>query len=80
MLEDSPDLRISLVGHVPDGTADADELSLARAWAVAGYLEWRGIPFERMEVSGAGSELALDDLDPDDPKNARIELRVIEGA
>jgi outer membrane protein OmpA-like peptidoglycan-associated protein len=75
-------VRVAIVGHVATGTAlDGDDagLSLDRAWAVAGYLEWRGVPFDRVDVSGAGDGEPLV-ADPSDSVNERIEIRVVEGA
>ncbi|GEM_PF-3257146 len=83
LLASRPEARISVVGHVAEGSAtggDDDALSLARAWAVAGYLEWRGISFGRIDVSGAGASSPLPGLDPDDSSNERIDIRVLQGA
>ena len=83
LLASQPEARISITGHVADGSsADGDDegLSLARAWAVAGYLEWRGVPFDRIDVVGAGSQSPRAGVDPADTSNERIEIRVLEGA
>lgn len=79
LLTEHPEAVISVVGHVPAGTADAEALSLDRAWAVAGYLEWRGIGFERQMVSGAADTTPQAGLEPDDDQNARVELLVQDG-
>jgi len=83
LLASQPKARISVTGHVAHGSSDAGDdqgLSLARAWAVAGYLEWRGVAFERIDVVGAGSQSPLAGVEPADTTNERIEIRVLEGA
>lgn len=82
LLMDNPGLQVEVVGHVAAGTDAAGdaELSLARAWAVAGYLEWRGVSFGRMDVSGVGSSEPIDNTEPDNTTNDRIEIRIVEGA
>lgn len=83
LLASQPKARISIIGHVAHGSSDTGDdegLSLARAWAVAGYLEWRGVAFERIDVVGAGSQSPLAGVEPADTTNERIEIRVLEGA
>ena len=81
LLLDHPEVQIRVTGHVVEvsaGDEDPGSLSLARAWAVAGYLEWRGISFDRQQVVGAGSATPRPGLDPSDPDNDRIDIRVVE--
>ncbi|MDG2112951.1 MAG: OmpA family protein [Actinomycetota bacterium] len=82
LLNEHPDLMVEVIGHVAatsDSAAD-QELSLARAWAVAGYLEWRGVSFDRMDVSGVGGTDPLGADESDNITNDRIEIRIVEGA
>ena len=78
ILLDEPDLRVGIVGHVSTMTDVAADLSLARAWSVAGYLEWRGVDFSRMDVSGVGDTDPLYD-DPADARNDRVDILIVEG-
>ena len=77
LLLQATDVQILVTGHHVglDSEEANQQLSLERAWAVAGYLEYRGIDFERMMVSGVGSEQPA--LSGDD--NERVDLSVAEG-
>ena len=78
ILLNDPGLRIAVVGHVSTMADIAEDLSLDRAWAVAGYLEWRGVDFGRIDVSGAGDTDPLYD-DPADVRNDRVDILIVEG-
>ena len=71
---------LTLLGCLSGCLALVFPLQAARAWAVAGYLEFRNVSFDRMDVSGAGSTMPLDPTEPDDPDNERVEIRLLEGA
>jgi outer membrane protein OmpA-like peptidoglycan-associated protein len=68
------ELRLSVVGLYGDEEDEDDNLirSLDRAWAVAGYLEFRRIDFDRMDVSGIGSG-------DGDLTGQRVDLMVLQG-
>lgn len=77
---DCPDAHFTITGHT-DSTGDEASnvaLSLARAEAVALYMQWRGIPETRMTVSGAGSAQPLTDgrTVRDLKLNRRIEIEM----
>jgi outer membrane protein OmpA-like peptidoglycan-associated protein len=77
LLLQATDVQILVTGHHVglDSEEANQQLSLERAWAVAGYLEYRGIGFERMMVSGVGSEQPASSGDD----NERVDLSVAEG-
>ncbi len=78
-----PDVRIQVAGHTDATGTDAinDPLSLSRARAVMAYLASKGIPPERMEAYGYGSNQPIATNTTRDGRalNRRVELRVIEG-
>ncbi len=78
---DCPDTHFRITGHT-DSTGDEASnvaLSLARAEAVAMYIQGRGIPETRMTVSGAGSARPLTDGQSrqDLKLNRRIEIEMV---
>lgn len=77
LLLQTTDAQILVTGHhVGLGSEEANQrFSLERAWAVAGYLEYRGIGFERMTVSGLGSERHASS----GGDNERVDLSIAEG-
>ncbi|MFT5531204.1 MAG: outer membrane protein OmpA-like peptidoglycan-associated protein [Candidatus Poriferisodalaceae bacterium] len=70
------DLRVSVTGWF-DGDDDEDdnlEVSDARAWSSAGYLEYLGVDFDRMDVEGLGSGSGNGD-----DAGERVVIMVLEG-
>jgi outer membrane protein OmpA-like peptidoglycan-associated protein len=80
-LIDNPNLRVDIQGHTDGrGLESANQqLSEARAKAVAQFLAHRGVAAERMWVMGYGSKkpVASNDTSEGRSKNRRVEIRVI---
>lgn len=72
--------RFRLSGHT-DAVGSEDfnqELSMARAEAVREYLVTTvGIGLDRLEATGLGETQLLFEETPDDPRNRRVEVRVL---
>jgi OOP family OmpA-OmpF porin len=82
VLQDNPDVRISIEGHTDSiGTDEYNQgLSLRRAEAVFRYLVNRGVAPERMEAVGYGESRPVADNETEigRQQNRRTELRMIE--
>lgn len=81
MLRNHPEMRIELRGHTDNqGTASFNmQLSRARAEAVARYLTNRGIESSRLQTTGFGKTLPVDNNDTPEgrSRNRRVEYRVL---
>ncbi len=77
-------VKVRIVGHTDSTGSDAinDPLSMDRARAVRNYLEDRGVPAARMDVSGRGSHEPVADngSDAGRAKNRRVEIFLSEPA
>ena len=79
----APDMagkHLEIAGHTDASGSPARNkaLSLARAEAVIAYLEAHGVPAERLTAKGYGSEGLLLPKVPRDPRNRRVEARVLD--
>lgn len=75
----SPDLsgsKFSLSGHTDaSGTSESNQLlSERRALSVRNFLASHGVPPHRLIAAGYGEERSTQGLDPNDPKNRRVEI------
>lgn len=81
MLRENPSMRIEVGGHTDSDGAAAhnEELSTARARAVADHLIANGIREERVEAKGYGAStpIAPNDTDENKRRNRRTEVRVL---
>jgi outer membrane protein OmpA-like peptidoglycan-associated protein len=71
--------RFEIAGHTDaSGSADKNRtLSLARAEAVKSFLVAHGVPAARLAAKGYGSEGLAFPNAPQDPRNRRVEARVL---
>jgi outer membrane protein OmpA-like peptidoglycan-associated protein len=80
-LNEYPEREIAVEGHTDNVGSDAynENLSRARANAVASYLEREGVPEERIELAGFGEQkpVAPNDNEAGRQQNRRVEI-VIE--
>jgi len=86
---DARGMKIMVVGHTDDQKpvgdrnqatyADNWELSMARALAVASYLQEAGVTDEQMGVAGFGDNqpVASNDTSADRRKNRRVEIHIV---
>jgi outer membrane protein OmpA-like peptidoglycan-associated protein len=81
MLRENPSVRIEVGGHTDgDGTASHnDELSSARAQAVASHLVANGVREDRVEAKGYGATtpVAPNDTEENKRRNRRTEVRIL---
>ena len=82
ILSTYPKLRVEISGHTSsEGNYDANlELSLRRAEAVKTYLVHRGIPDDRLQTVGHGSDKPIADNATEKGRelNRRIEFRILK--
>ena len=78
---DCPALRFGITGHTDDSGDESvnQQLSLARADAVAAYLVGRGLPATRVVTRGAGSsEPLVENVDARArQRNRRVQISVL---
>jgi outer membrane protein OmpA-like peptidoglycan-associated protein len=81
LLRENPSVRIEVGGHTDnDGTASHnDELSSARAQAVANHLIANGVREDRVEAKGYGATtpIAPNDSEENKRRNRRTEVRIL---
>jgi outer membrane protein OmpA-like peptidoglycan-associated protein len=78
MLQQNPDVKVSIEGHTDNvGSAAANQtLSEKRAQAVVAWLSSHGIEGSRLKAKGWGASKPVDDNATEDgrAKNRRVEL------
>jgi OOP family OmpA-OmpF porin len=84
ILQDNPDVRVTIEGHTDAVGSDAynQQLSERRAAAVKRYLVTKGIAADRLETVGRGESEPVSSNETDEGRamNRRAELKVQGGA
>lgn len=81
VMQNCPDLKIQIQGHICCVTKDFRDLSTQRAKAIYKFLEYNGIPKSRMTFVGFGSSKPLfaipEKSEPEREANRRVEIEII---
>nr|WP_305069628.1 OmpA family protein [Flavobacterium covae] len=82
VMQQNPNLKIQIQGHICCVTKDRQDLSTQRAKAVYKFLEFKNIEKTRMSYKGFGSSQPLYDLpeknEEERAANRRVEIEVVD--
>ena len=81
VMQNNPNLKIQIQGHICCVDIDRRNLSLDRAKQVRRFLQWKGIPMGRVSVTGFGTTRPIYPIPEDNEEqaaaNRRVEIEIL---